>query len=106
HSGHADRRGPSSATEHRVRHTCVGDLGTLLDLLAGNAGGGASGLTTPSTTWRQPKRTVCGSATERGSLSVKRVPSPTVLSTVRSPPIPCARPRLIARPSPMPASGP
>jgi hypothetical protein len=39
----------------------------------------------------------------RGSRSVNALPAPGVLSTVRSPPIPRARSRLIARPSPTPS---
>jgi hypothetical protein len=38
----------------------------------------------------------------RGTGSVNVLPTPTVLSTVRSPPIPRAKSRLIARPKPVP----
>ena len=43
----------------------------------------------------------CGSA--RGNVSVNLDPSPSLLRTRRSPPMPRARSRLIARPSPVPS---
>ena len=44
-------------------------------------------------------------AVATGSVSVNTLPAPGVLSAVRSPPMPRARSRLMARPSPTPSCG-
>ena len=46
-----------------------------------------------------------GPVRPRGSVSVNVLPAPGALSTVRSPPMPRARSRLIASPSPAPSCG-
>jgi len=54
---------------------------------------------------RYLRRSLVGPALRhfRGNFAVNTLPTPGVLSTVKSPPIARAKPRLIARPSPVPS---
>src|SRR6476619_5420163 len=103
-SGDEQRSSENGAAKDNKRHGGLHGLGRTVETepkLGQGRGDRQSECDEPFVTATDAAASVSGSMT-RGNVSVKTAPSPSMLSTVMSPPIARARSRLIDSPSPVP----